>query len=79
MKAKHISSEGVAWGTGKTEGAILIRKKANTACGSDLDINKEKLLGHFENPNTPCKKIFTSLVWNKICIFEQLKVTCILL
>ncbi len=47
-------------GTRKTEGVVLVRKKANTACGSDLYINKEKLPGQFENPNTPCKKIFTS-------------------
>jgi hypothetical protein len=58
VKAKHVSCEGL--GTGKPEGVILIRKKANTDGGSDLYINKEKLHGRFENPNTPCKKIFTS-------------------
>jgi hypothetical protein len=41
-------------------GVILTRKKANTACGSDLYINKEKLHGHFENPYTACKKISAS-------------------
>jgi hypothetical protein len=51
---------GVGWGAWVLGGVILIRKKANTACGSDLYINKEKLHGHIENPNTPCKKIFTS-------------------
>ncbi len=49
-----------AWGARVLGGVILIRKKATTAGGSDLYINKEKLYGHFENPNTPCKKIFTS-------------------
>jgi hypothetical protein len=58
VKAKRISSEGVgAW---ETEGVKLLWKKANTACGSVLYMNKEKLHGHFENPNTPYKKIFTS-------------------
>ncbi len=65
--------------TRKTEGVKLLWKKANTACGSVPYMNKEKLHGHFENPNTPCKKIFTSSVWNKICIYEQFKGTCILL
>jgi hypothetical protein len=41
-------------------GDDISQKKANTAFGSDLYINKEKLHGHFENPNTPCKKIFTT-------------------
>jgi hypothetical protein len=31
-------------GTWKTEGVILIRKKANTACGSDLYIKKKKYM-----------------------------------
>jgi hypothetical protein len=48
---------GGAWVLG---GVILIRKKANMACGSDLYINKGKLHGHIENPNTLFKKIFTS-------------------
>ncbi len=55
-----VGGGGGVRGYSKTEGVILLRKKANTACGSDLYINKEKLHGHFENPNTPCKKIFTS-------------------
>ncbi len=51
---------GGGWGMWVLGGVILVRKKANTACGSDLYIKKEKLHGHFENPNTPCKKIFIS-------------------
>jgi hypothetical protein len=47
-------------GTQETEGVKLLWKKANTACGSVLYMNKEKLHSHFENLNTPCKKIFTS-------------------
>ncbi len=31
-------------GTRKTEGVILIRKKANTACGSDLHIKKKNYM-----------------------------------
>jgi hypothetical protein len=46
-------------------GDDINQKKANTACGSDLYINKEKLHGHFENPYTACKEIFASKVWNK--------------
>jgi hypothetical protein len=60
-------------------GDDISQKKANTACGSDLYINKEKLHGHFENPYTACKEIFASKVWNKKCIYEQFKGTCILL
>ncbi len=52
---------------------ILIRKKANTACGSDLYINKEKLLGHFENPNIPCKKFLPANFGIKYAFMNNLK------
>ncbi len=56
-----VRGGGGAWvGYPEDRGGDISQKKANTACGSDLYINKEKLHGHFENPNTPCKKIFTS-------------------
>jgi hypothetical protein len=46
--------------TRKMEGVTLIRKKANRTCGSVLYINEEKLHGHFDNPNIPSQKIFSS-------------------
>jgi hypothetical protein len=56
-----LTFDNMRTGTRKTEGVTLNRKRANAAGGSILYINKEKLHGHFDNPNTPCKKVFYRL------------------
>jgi hypothetical protein len=64
VKTKSLTALGGGEGGcgvhGGRRGVTLFREKANATCGSVLHINKEKLLVHFDNPNTPCKKIFTS-------------------
>jgi hypothetical protein len=60
-------------GTRKTEVVILSRKKANTACGSDLYINKEKLHGHFENPIHLTKRFLPAKFGIKYAYMNNLK------